>query len=219
MATDNKPNDDNKPDDDKPAGGKPNDDNKPAGGEQTRQLPDDLDGTDDDAGTEQLGDAGKRALLRLRQERKDALAARAAEQKRADELAAKVKEFEDKDKSELERATGDRDSWKTRAEKAEAANTRRDLAEALAPDHATTKQIAQVARRMQGSDEDSLRKDAEELFELIAPAPSSNGHQSSSGKPPGGKPTERLRGGSDPDGNDPGEMDPIKLAALIPRRP
>jgi hypothetical protein len=56
-------------------------------------------------GADKLGDKGKQALDRMKAERAEAKRAAAAEKKRADELARKVAEFEDRDKSELEKAT------------------------------------------------------------------------------------------------------------------
>jgi len=123
--------------------------------------------------------------------------------------------------TELQRTSGERDTYKSRAEQAEARIARREIAEDLAPEHATARQISQVAKRLQGEDEDALRKDAEELFGLIAPAPSGNGDggkDKTDNKRPPGRPKEKLRGGSDPEDNDPGEMDPYKLAALVTRR-
>ncbi|MFG2679185.1 hypothetical protein [Streptomyces sp. NPDC048392] len=73
----------------------------------------DPDPADDPEGADQLGDAGKKALDAMKKERADAKRAAAAEKKRADDLAAKVQDFEDRDKSELERAVA-------RAERAEA---------------------------------------------------------------------------------------------------
>jgi hypothetical protein len=125
------------------------------------------------------------------------------------DTAAKLKQFEDANKSESQRLQEERDSHKTRAERAEAALKRREIAEQLAPEHATARHIAQVARRMAGDDDDALEADARELFELIAP-------ESKAPKTPS-RPKERLRGGSEPD-EDPEPTDPRKLAALIPRR-
>jgi murein DD-endopeptidase MepM/ murein hydrolase activator NlpD len=121
----------------------------------------------------------------------------------------KVTEFENAGKSEAERLQEAAATHQTRAEKAEAALKRRELAEEFAPEHATLAQIKAVARRMSGESDDELEKDAKELFELIAPAPSR--------QPVPGKPKEKLRGGADPDDGEDGEMDPVKLAAKIPR--
>lgn len=180
--------------------------------EQKRLLDDPPEGADDEGFDPKV----RKALDSIKEQRQAAREARNTEKKRADELAARLKAFEDKDKSELERATGERDTYRTRAEAAEARIARRELAEELAPDHATAKQIAQVAKRLQGDTDAAMRADAEELFALVAPAPSGNG-KAPANKPPGA-PKERLRGGADPDGNDPGEMDPYKLAALVKRR-
>jgi hypothetical protein len=68
----------------------------------------------DPEGADKLGDAGKKALDRMKAERAEAKKAAAAEKKRADDLARKVAEFEDRDKSELEKAT-------SKAERLEAA--------------------------------------------------------------------------------------------------
>ena len=58
----------------------------------------------DPDGADKLGDAGKKALDRMKAERAEAKRLAAAEKKRADDLARKVAEFEDRDKSELEKA-------------------------------------------------------------------------------------------------------------------
>lgn len=131
-------------------------------------------------------------------------------EKTASERAAALKKYEDANKSESERLQEERDSHKTRAERAEAALKRREIAEQAAPDHATAKQIAQVAKRMAGDDDDALEADAKELFEWIAPG------SPAAPKTPS-RPKERLRGGAEPD-DEPEETDPRKLAALIPRR-
>jgi len=56
-------------------------------------------------GADKLGDKGKQALNRMKAERAEAKKTAATEKKRADELARKVAEFEDRDKSELDKAT------------------------------------------------------------------------------------------------------------------
>lgn len=81
------------------------------------------DETDEDSTG--LGDAGKKALDRMKAERaaakKEAAAAKktaAEERRRAADLARKVAEFEDRDKSELERATAKADRSAEQAAKA-----------------------------------------------------------------------------------------------------
>jgi hypothetical protein len=127
----------------------------------------------------------------------------------AKQRADALKKYEDANKSEAQRLEEERDSHRTRAEKAEAALRRREIAEQAAPEHATVAQIKAVAKRLAGDTDDDLEKDAAELFELLAPAPTT-------AKTPQ-KPKERLRGGSEPD-EDVEETDPRKLAALLPRR-
>ncbi|MFB7500032.1 hypothetical protein ACFC09_36035 [Streptomyces sp. NPDC056161] len=80
-------------------------------------------------GTGQLGDAGKKALDRMKAERAEAKQLAAAEKKRADELARKVADFEDRDKSELEKVTSKAERL---AEQAAKATKRAVLAEVKA---------------------------------------------------------------------------------------
>jgi hypothetical protein len=105
-----------------------------------------------------LGEAGKKALEAERRN------ARAAARER-DALAAKLKEFEDRDKSESERA----------AEKAAAAEKR--VAELEA--HATRLEVAfengltpAQAKRLVGSTREELEADAKELLATFKPASS-----------------------------------------------
>jgi len=130
-------------------------------------------------------------------------------EKDANARAAALKKYEDANKSEAQRLEEERDSHRTRAEKAEAALKRREVAEQQAPEHATPAQIRAVAKRLAGDTDEELEKDADELFALLAPAPT--------GSKTASRPKERLRGGSEPD-EDVEETDPRKLAALIPRR-
>lgn len=137
-------------------------------------------------------------------------------EKTATTHAARLKELDDKGKTELQRLVEERDSGLTRAQKAEAALKRREIAELIAPEHATARQIAQVAKRMTGDDDDALESDAKELFDWIAPAKDAD--TAKPGAKTTGRPQPRLKGGTaDPD-EDPEETDPRKLAALITRR-
>jgi hypothetical protein len=130
-------------------------------------------------------------------------------EKDANARAAALKKYEDANKSEAQRLEEERDSHRSRAEKAEAALKRRDIAEQRAPEHATPAQIRTVAKRLAGDSDEEMEKDADELFAAFAPAPPTSKTAS--------RPKERLRGGSEPD-EDVEETDPRKLAALIPRR-
>jgi molecular chaperone GrpE (heat shock protein) len=115
-------------DDPEPKDPQPKDpDPEPKDPEPEPKDPEDPDG--------QLGDAGKRALQKERAEKAAAKKAAAEEKKRADDLAAKVAEFEDRDKTELERATAKADAEAKRAEKAVARAVRAEV-KALAGDFA-----------------------------------------------------------------------------------
>ncbi|WP_181442265.1 hypothetical protein [Streptomyces tateyamensis] len=83
-------------------------------------------GADDEAA---LGDAGKRALERVKAERAAAKAEAAAEKQRADDLAAKVAAFEDEKRTDLEKAQAAAD---TAAKQAAAATARAVRAEVKA---------------------------------------------------------------------------------------
>lgn len=84
------------------------DDPEPADPEPTPEPegdPEDPEPEPDPEGADKLGDAGKKALDKMKADRAEAKRLAAAEKRRADELARKVAEFEDRDKSELEKAT------------------------------------------------------------------------------------------------------------------
>lgn len=98
-------------------------------------------------------DAVKNALTAER-------AARKAEKQRADELAAKVEEFQQRDQSETEKLTGQRDKFKTEAE-AKAAENRR-LRVAL------DKQLpVDLIDRLRGETQEELEADADKLLDLV----------------------------------------------------
>lgn len=120
---------------------------------------------------------------------------RAKENKTA---AEKLKELEDAKKTEAQRLAEERDSHKTRAEKVEGEllRLRVGLAKGL---------TEAQAKRLVGSTKEELEADADELLATFG------------GSRPGStRPTERLRGGGDPD-EEP-EPDLHKIAADIPRR-
>lgn len=83
------------------------DDPEPTDPEPTADPADDPEPEPDPEpdGADKLGDAGKKALDRMKAERAAAKKEAAAEKKRAEELARKVAEFEDRDKSELDKVT------------------------------------------------------------------------------------------------------------------
>ncbi|GFH34298.1 hypothetical protein [Streptomyces pacificus] len=97
------------------------DDPEPAESPEPKGDPAPADDPEPDPGPEgadKLGDAGKKALDAMKRDRAEAKKAHAAEKKRADDLARKVAEFEDRDKSELERATNKAEAAEKRAEAA-----------------------------------------------------------------------------------------------------
>jgi hypothetical protein len=124
------------------------------------------------------------------------------------ETSGKLKRYEDEKKSETERLQDSTQTAVSRAEKAEAALRRREIAEDRAPAHATLAQIKAVAKRLSGNDDDELEADADELFDLLAPEPAKPRTPQ--------RPKERMRGGGEPD-DEVEETDPRKLADAIRR--
>lgn len=170
---------------------------------------DDVDKKDeDDSGDEQLSPAGQRAYERVKEERRSFREERDRAKAELAEAQKALSKYSDKDKSETQRLIEERDAAKADLAKATSSMKRREFAEETAPEHATAAQIRAVAKRLTGDTDAELEADAKELYALIAPEPTK--------APVSSKPKERLRGGGDPT-EDAGEMDPKKLAALIPR--
>jgi hypothetical protein len=153
--------------------------------------------------TKELGDPGKRAIDSMKRERN-------AARKESQALITKLKEYEDRDKTDTQRLQEALDEAKGRATKAESGALKLQTAIDRAPDGASMTQIRAVAKRLSGDTEEELQSDADELFELLAPA------TETTKKPLPGKPQERLAGGGDP-GEEPDETDPRKLADAIGR--
>lgn len=122
-----------------------------------------------------LGDAGKKAIAA---ERRQA----AAEKKRADELAARLKAFEDAQLSEQEKAAKRAAEAEDRASKAEKRAMRFEAAQKAGLD-------LSLAGRLQGETAEELEADAKSLLTLVgtktAPKP-----DPSQGSRPAGKDTE-----------------------------
>jgi hypothetical protein len=135
-------------------------------------------------------------------------------EREAKQRASKLKEYEDANKSEAERLSESATEFRTRAEKAESALRRREIAEERAPAHATLAQIKAVAKRLSGDDDEALEADADELFAMFAQAPPKEKEA-----PPktAGRPRERLRPGNTDPEEDEEEVDPRKLADAIRR--
>jgi hypothetical protein len=122
----------------------------------------------------------------------------------------RLAELEEQDKSELQKAQ----------ESARKATERADMAErrALRVEVAARKGLsADQAKRLQGSNEEELEADADEL--LAAFKAPDHEHE---GSPNGGRagraqPTPKLKPGAVPGAGAPAETDPAKLAAAVPR--
>lgn len=121
-----------------------------------RASTDTPDTTPDTPDTPDLGDGGKKALEAERRARRQA-------EKAANDLAAKVKAYEDAQKSETERLTEQLEQYKANAAKAEAETLRlRVAAESGLP--------ADLHEFLVGSDEDELRAKAQKLMAATAAA-------------------------------------------------
>lgn len=154
-------------------------------------TPDDPATGDTDPEKPDLGDAGKKALDLERKARRDA-------ERQLKETADRLKVLEDKDKSDSDRLT----EKVTQLEK--------DLATATARadrfEVALDKGLDMTrAKRLTGTTRDELEADAEEL----------KGWTAGESAPPPGKPTEDLKGGTDPT-SDP-DVDIRQVVDAIPR--
>lgn len=153
----------------------------------------------DNAGTsstDELGDAGKKALDAERKARRDA-------ERRAKDAEGQLKEIEDRDKSDSEKLTEKLTAAEKRADDAE----KRALRAEVAHEKGLT---AAQAKRLSGDTRDDLEADADELLEVFQPTGGAK-------PPPSNRPNPDLRGGTDPTDEDDGPVDPDKLAAHVPR--
>lgn len=194
-------------DDDDDRTGRSDRDGRRDGRGQRRSARDDRDDDDaDDEEDDELGKPGRRALEAMKAQRKAARAERDQAKQELDALRRKLDKYESANKSELQRLIEERDSLKAELGKISSVSKRRDIAEELAPEHATARQIKMVAQYLRGSTDEELEASAEELFAHFAPEPPK-------ARTPQ-RPKERLRGGGEPD-EEPEESDPRKLADLI----
>lgn len=122
--------------------------------------------------------------------------------KELEPLATKAKELEDAGKTEVQKATDAAAAEKRRADDAEA----RALRLEVAMDKGLP---AKLAGRLVGASKEELEADAADLLATLGGKPGGT-------PPPGGKPQVDLRGGGDPT-EEPAELDPVKLAAGVPR--
>jgi hypothetical protein len=133
----------------------------------------------------------------------------------AKKLGGRLKEYEDANKSDLERLQERAGTAESRADKAESMAKALQIAMDRAPEHATLAQVRAVAKRVRGDGDDAIEQDADELFELLVPVPDS---EPKPGTKTPARPKERLKGGTAAPDEEPEETDPRKLAALLPRR-
>lgn len=90
------------------------------------------------------------------------------ERQRADELAARLKEYEDANKTDLERLSGERDELRTSNESLATENLRLKVA--------LQKQLpVELIDRLRGSNEQEMIEDAERLLGLLKPATPATG--------------------------------------------
>jgi hypothetical protein len=120
------------------------------------------------------------------------------------DAARRLREAEDAEKSELEKATERAATAEKRADESEAKALRYEVAQA--------KSIPpKLLRFLTGSTREELEQSADELLEAVKPDTGAGSEE-----PPTGRPKERLRAGASNDG-EPEETDPRKLAAKISR--
>lgn len=137
---------------------------------------------DDKPEPEHLGDGGKKALAAERKARRDA-------EKETQALALRLKEIEDKDKTEVERLTAQVAALTKERDSATVSSARLRVAldKGLTPTQ---------AKRLVGDTEDELAADADELLSDLGAMPGDE----KKGAPPGGGPTPDLKpGNGDPD--------------------
>ncbi|MBB4935657.1 hypothetical protein F4561_006566 [Lipingzhangella halophila] len=138
---------------------------------------------------EPLGEGGKKALQAEREARK-------AAEKAAAEAAARIKEFEDRDKSELQRAQEAQQTAEQQATQA--------WRDALRTAHQISDEDAETF--LTGSDPETLKRQAQRLVELRGtqqqPAPAAAQHT----------PVEHLRPGAMPNPPEPTQADQIAAA-------
>lgn len=109
---------------------------------------------------EGLGEAGQKALSEERKARKAAERGQAASQKQLDDMARRLKEFEDRDKSDLDKLTERASTAEQTAASATAKLLRYEVA-------AAKKLPSEWAARLQGSTQEELETDADQLLEVL----------------------------------------------------
>ena len=146
-----------------------------------------------------------RTITNLRQESAEAKKAR-------QELAERLQAIDDAKKSDLEKLEEKATTAEQRAAAAEASSLRLEVALDNAPEGMSIAQVRKLSKRLSGNTKEELEADAEELFSEFAPA-------GDDGQRPPRRPQERLRSGAAPGSSqEDDDLDPDKLAELVPRR-
>lgn len=175
-----------------------------------RDDDDKRDDTDDEGKDKTGGDRGGDKSKRSNAEWAELRKAR----KEAEELRAQLQAIADKDKSETDKLKDRATLAEKRAEEAEGKILRLEVA---AEKGLTMAQ----AKRLVGATREDLEADADELLESFGATGGGGGNGNGDGQPrkpaPAGKPREKLRPGTTPDGGDP-EPDMSKVADLVYRQ-
>lgn len=153
--------------------------------------------------TDQLGDAGKKALEEERRARREA----EARLKELEPIAARAQELEDAQKSNEEKLAEKVNAAEARARKAEIDLCRYRVA--------LKKGLTETqARRLVGDDETAMETDADELLEAFGAKKDVD--KTTDREPPAtGRPKEKLRPGAVSDAEP--DPDPAEVLAAIPR--
>lgn len=136
-----------------------------------------------------------------------------AQSKSNAEAARKLKELEDADKTEAQKAADKAAEAEKRATTAERSALQLEVALDKAPEGMSLAQVRKLAKRLTGGTREELEADADELFADFAPDTGGDeGDEGEKRKRPGGRPKTGATSTSDPE-----ETDPDKLAAKVPR--
>jgi hypothetical protein len=138
------------------------------------------------------------------------------ERKKREDAEAKVKEYEDAQKSDSEKLTEKATTAEGRANQAEAKAVRLEIA---IDKGLTGKQARAFAKRLVGETQEELEEDADELLASFKPKAEDEETEEASeeGKPEvKRRPTEKTKRTGATSRKEPEEMDPDKLAEAIP---
>lgn len=153
-----------------------------------------------------LGEAGKKAIQRERDARADLERKLAEVERLKGDLAAKVKEFEDRDKSEQQELTDQLAELQKQVEAKDAEIAKATLA-SLRAEVAATKGVP--ANRLQGTTKEELEADADQYLAEVAARESG-----ASKRNPPKTPTANLKSGASSSDNN-GPSDKAKAARAL----